>query len=121
MTFDELEYMAKCAHRSACERLVTLHAPLDDNSFWWCRCKTCPNYSVDLRSFNIAMLEASVEYLRKENIDWEDTYRELAGRYTKLSALCIDMFAKFVMEHGSEDDIHEYRSRLHDLGIEADK
>lgn len=27
MTSDELEYIAKCDHRSACTRLVTLHAP----------------------------------------------------------------------------------------------
>lgn len=65
------------------------------------------------------LLKASVEYLRKENIDWEDKYRDLAGRYAKLSALCIDMFVEFVMEHGSEDDIHEYRSRIHDSGIEV--
>lgn len=34
-------------------------------------------------------LEASVEYLRKENIDWEDMYRELAGRYAKLNDLAL--------------------------------
>lgn len=115
MTPDELEYMAKCAHRSACERLVTLHAPLEDDSFWWCRCKTCPNYSVDLRPFNINMLEASVEYLRNENIGWEDMYRELAARFNKLSDLALYMYLQFA----DVVDWDGIENRMRELGVEV--
>lgn len=38
---------------------------------------------------NHDLIKASIEYLRKENIDWEDKYRELAGRYNRLGDLAL--------------------------------
>ncbi len=77
-------------------------------------------------------LEASVEYLRKENIDWEDTYRELAGRYNKLRELvgimrtCIkhaclcDFCPLFAAEDMDEPRcIAEMDSRMRELGVDG--
>lgn len=48
MTSDELEYIAKCDHRSACTRLVTLHAPSVADDYYWCSCARCPYYSTKI-------------------------------------------------------------------------
>ena len=45
MTSNELEFIAECEHRSACARLVTLHAPMYTDDFEWCMCKECPYHS----------------------------------------------------------------------------
>lgn len=69
--------------------------------------------------------EDSIEYLRQENIDWEDRYRELAKENANLRELVRQDygFIKYLNEceaYPSSKDIsfHEYQVR--ELGIEVE-
>lgn len=81
-----------------------------------------PEQRVDELRQELAIREASeqekvIEYLRQENVDWEDKYRALAKDNDRLRWLCGEL-SEFLTE--SEWMIWpEYREAMHDLGIEA--
>lgn len=57
MTSDELEYIAKCDHRSACARLVTLHGSGIEDDYYWCGCVKCPYYSTKITDLQEILAE----------------------------------------------------------------
>lgn len=65
-------------------------------------------------------LEASVEYLRNENIDWEDKYRELADRYNKLREL-LSSYWKRVHSPAAPNVERDYLAEMRTFGIEVGK
>lgn len=81
-----------------------------------------PEQRVDELRQELAIREASeqekvIEYLRQENVDWEDKYRALAKDNEKLRWLCSEL-SEFLTE--SEWMIWpEYREAMVELGIEA--
>jgi len=81
-----------------------------------------PEQRVDELRQELAIREASeqekyIEYLRQENVDWEDKYRALAKENERLRWLCGEL-SEFLTE--SEWMIWpEYREAMVELGIEA--
>ena len=81
-----------------------------------------PEQRVDELRQELAIREASeqekyIEYLRQENVDWEDKYRALAKDNERLRWLCGEL-SEFLTE--SEWMIWpEYREAMVELGIEA--
>ena len=72
MTSDELEFFAECEHRSACARLVTLHAPMYTDDFDWCMCRKCP-YHGDRLGKNAKLRDENAK-LRELVLDMWDTH-----------------------------------------------
>ena len=81
-----------------------------------------PEQRVDELRQELAIREASeqekvIEYLRQENVDWEDKYRALAKENEKLRWLCGEL-SEFLTE--AEWMIWpEYREAMVELGIKA--
>lgn len=80
-----------------------------------------PEQRVDELRQELAIREASeqekvIEYLRQENVDWEDKYRALAKENTKLRELVCDLYyeTKSPSNHATQVEI-----RMSELGIEV--
>lgn len=60
--------------------------------------------------------EKVIEYLRQENVDWEDKYRALAKENSELRKLCADLYyeTKSPSNHATQVEI-----RMSRLGIEV--
>lgn len=84
-------------------------------------CEVLEDENARLRQ-ELAIREASeqekvIDYLRQENVDWEDKYRALAKDNERLRWLCGEL-SEFLTE--SEWMIWpEYREAMVELGIEA--
>lgn len=85
--------------------------------------------NADLRSENVklrqelAILKASeqekvVEFLRQDNIDWEDKYRALAAENAKLREQCSELLR--MAESNDPDFLHwpEIHDELRKVGVE---
>ena len=81
MTSNELEFIAECKHRSACARLVTLHAPMYTNDYDWCLCATCPYHE---KSSNKDITKTEIE-----NIELKKMIQNIAEHMKVYSELWI--------------------------------
>ena len=69
--------------------------------------------------------EKCIDYLHKENIDWEDRYRELAKENANLRKLVLQDydFVKYLNEceaYPSSKDISFHEHQMRELGIEVE-
>lgn len=63
--------------------------------------------------------EKVIEYLRNENVDWEDRYRALAAKNARLRKACADLL--HMAESHDPEWLHwpEMHDELRKMGVEA--
>lgn len=113
MTGKQLEHMASCVHRSACERLVTLHAQLYTDSYDWCMCAKCSYYA----NGGVNPHDRLIDAIHK-NMAWHKLHR----RYRRCGELILDLLAEVEVSTRFKRRVHplsykEYAKRAEELGI----
>lgn len=65
--------------------------------------------------------EKVIEYLRNENVDWEDRYRALAAKNARLRKACADLL--HMAESHDPEWLHwpEMHDELRKMGVEVDE
>lgn len=73
---DTIALMASCKHHAACQRLVMLYAPFDENAYIWCMCRACPhNKPQEDESENATNVLRDIDQLRRDLAKYHDVLK----------------------------------------------
>ena len=76
MSEDTIALMASCKHHAACQRLVMLYAPFDENAYIWCMCRACPhNKPQEDESENATNVLRDIDQLRRDLAKYHDAFK----------------------------------------------